>query len=315
MAMFYTADRRHVLAIIGGHWRQKLISDAQCVALYILVLTRSRYQCRWLQASPGSSCSSTYRVSATDGLPLSMRDVIADALPELAEREFSLQRFFNCFRPRGMRQGALSVLSKWQRASMPLFVIVGAMSSPNLLRWQSKGFRCVSIFLPPHDWDRLIVDDKDALDFTLHDLDHAFKFIDDGGRYFSQVGFFSCLDKLVANDVTLAKWRSIDARFDRAFVYLMSDMNTHCAHQTEYLRAIVVESLLRRYQHARNEPLCAAAQGEFTSWKRGVENIVGVALFDISPQALTDHLDARGRAILQPGRLPHTIASTIVSSI
>lgn len=313
MSVFYTADRSDMLAVVAKHWRRGLITDAQCVALYLLVLTRSRYQCRWLQELPGAAESRARRILSTGQLPDSLCLRLGEAVPELAEAKFSLIRFFACYRPKGMRQGAHVVLSQWLNAPLPLFTIVGPMSSTNLLRWQSQGYRCVSIFQPPCDWDRPLVADKDALDFTLHDLDHAFKFICDGSSYYSQVGFFSCLDHLVAADSVLSQWRAIDAEFDRALVYLMSDMNTHCAHQTEYLKAIVVESLLRRHALGRNEPLSDSAQHELAMWKRGVENILGMILFDMPLEALTQQLEARGREIIQRDRAPPTAAQRAIS--
>jgi hypothetical protein len=103
---------------------------------------------------------------------------------------------------------------------------------------QSKGRRCVSCFTTPETLGKENIDGyapfavKDALHFTIHDLQHMEKFVS-SSFYLEQVGFLHCM----ANVMEFAKNESVDAdkelRADLA--HIISDMNTTVIHLLDFL--------------------------------------------------------------------------------
>jgi hypothetical protein len=123
-------------------------------------------------------------------------------------------------RIRGVTVPVANALEAWARGEVPVHLLFDVPAPMDVLAWQAKGERCVSL-LPegaktaPHE---------DGLAFALHDLCHLDKFVDPH-HHAGQVGFF----RLVHRAMSCAEWSSFESRFDQAFVsdleHVVADMN------------------------------------------------------------------------------------------
>ena len=138
------------------------------------------------------------------------------------------------------------VLELWLKRPLPLKVTDKVITPYEMLEEQSLGWRVVTL---PFDYaeDEEVVPGKHPLEFVLHDLEHAERFFHSEVNYYGQVGFYHHLQGSVAAGF----WQKLllNKDFEKAFYYLMSDMNTHCAHMLKYLRA----NLWNCFQDEANE--------------------------------------------------------------
>ena len=124
---------------------------------------------------------------------------------------------------------------------------------------QVEGTRPVTVL---SEWPRLhdpVLAKPNAFAFMVHDLEHAWKFFHNPEMHLQQRDFFRLLFTALeygSFDVYLS-----DPAFSAKFDYLISDMNTHTMHASQFLRAILVEFHLRREGlHHPNDLPCAARE-------------------------------------------------------
>ena len=113
---------------------------------------------------------------------------------------------------------------------------------PEVLAWQAKGIRPVSVVFNPQQIFVPIQHKEDAFAFMIHDLEHAFMFFSNEQLREMQIEFFNHMNNAVAAGL----WDEIlrHPQFCQRMHYLMSDMNTHPEHAQRYLRALLVEYYL-----------------------------------------------------------------------
>ena len=117
------------------------------------------------------------------------------------------------------------ILELWLKQALPLKVTDEVITPYQMLEEQSRGWRIITL--------------KKPLAFVLHDLEHAERFFHDEHNYYGQVGFYNRLQESVADGFWSEHLKNPD--FEKAFFYLMSDMNTHCVHMLKYLRAVLCD--------------------------------------------------------------------------
>ncbi|MFO1526302.1 MAG: hypothetical protein U1F16_10060 [Turneriella sp.] len=95
---------------------------------------------------------------------------------------------------------------------------------------------------------------RDAFEFALHDLSHAYTFFQ---PYYDPQGQADFFAKLNHDVPALSPLAEVDTKFAADLEYCMADMNSHPEHLRQYLRGVIVEMFLR--QRAAGE---ADAYGE-----------------------------------------------------
>lgn len=135
-------------------------------------------------------------------------------------------------------------LCAWLRGEWALSLCDSIPAPVEVLRMQAQGRRPVTLIAAYPRLMRPVLNKPNALAFMIHDLAHAYKFFHDPLLHAGQKAFFVRLEKSLARgDFTR---HLSDPVFAAKFDYLMSDMNTHVQHSLHYLRAVLIESVLRR---------------------------------------------------------------------
>ena len=136
-----------------------------------------------------------------------------------------------------------SILERWRKGSVDLRLTHTAVSPDEMLRAQAEGWRYVTMDIAAALAGEPVEGNRDAFEFALHDLGHAYTFFKPEYDPPGQVEFFAAL---LADLPILAGYATADAKFATALEYCMADMNTHPQHLRQYLRGVIVEMFLRR---------------------------------------------------------------------
>ena len=172
---------------------------------------------------------------------------------------------------RGVIGNVPVALVQWLRGAWPLILREDIPSPRDILRWQARGTRAVTVITA---WPRArepVLNKSDAFAFFRHDLEHAYKFYHSPALYAGQRAFFARLEAAFDRGVFAPYFD--DAEFVARFHYLMSDMNTHPEHSRQYLRAILIEFYRRRERKARTEWLSAEAERAIEEVMRAVNAV------------------------------------------
>ena len=138
-------------------------------------------------------------------------------------------------------------------------------SSRDVLALQADGKRCISLIT--NNIDSLILNERDALSFLLHDLVHAYKMFSNDILLQGQIGFCRAIMKILKNkqgNDLIESLSSQDEKFSENFDYLISDMNSHTKHLFYYFKAILINSLKSKY-NLKDEILNGKSLEEFLS--------------------------------------------------
>lgn len=176
---------------------------------------------------------------------------------------------------RGVTGGIPFALVQWLRDAWPLILREDIPSPRNILRWQARGRRAVTVLTAYPRLHKPVLNKPNAFTFFLHDLEHAYKFFYSPVLHAGQCAFFAGLESALDHG-ELALYFD-DAGFVDKFEYLMSDMNTHPEHSRQYLRAILIEFYLRREHKTLTEPLTLAAEQAIEAVMRSLQRPLLVA--------------------------------------
>lgn len=151
-----------------------------------------------------------------------------------------------CWRFRDVPLSAWNSLLLWRSRPQLLELRFDVPTPIEVLNMQTLGKRCVTIFCDPkqlaieHDHHR------DAFLFTIHDLEHAWKFFSSKDLYQLQVQWACFLQKTFIK----GPWKSyIDERLKSHFNYLISDMNSHPWHSFLTLKNMFLQSFKLKSGH------------------------------------------------------------------
>lgn len=217
--------------------KEEKISQADSVALFVVnhVLKQNPnffYQ-GYRKAAP-----STFEDQSTPEVELTWKMM---APPRFSEIRF--WDFIYSSRLKLISEKVTQALLGWKFQNWDLVLYDRILHPEEVLTLQTLGKRCVSVF-----WDKdpltAITETKNSFEFTIHDLEHAERFFNSSECYKGQVEFY----KRLKQNWIQNKWKFLyesDSEFKKDFNYLMSDMNTHPEHQSQYLKAIVTKSLKR----------------------------------------------------------------------
>jgi hypothetical protein len=148
---------------------------------------------------------------------------------------------FEQFSLRGLPIAVNHSLLRWYSNEYSLQLFFEIPSTETVLKMQSQGIRCVTCLLETQDLQKYVLDERDPLSFTVHDLIHADHFLGDIVQRQVQVGFSRWLLEIWQHPELQAKM-STDIKFHSNFEYACADMNSHGAHLLKYLKAIFCQT-------------------------------------------------------------------------
>lgn len=171
---------------------------------------------------------------------------------ELADADFAREFIFIFARQRaarfstthirGMPGMIFSILNDWSAGRVNLRLVTTAVSAEHMLQAQAAGWRYVTIDIEAAMHGLVVEGARDAFEFALHDLGHAYAFFKSDYDPPGQVAFFQ---QLMHDLPCLEPLAEKDAKFASDLEYCMSDMNSHPQHLRQYLRGVIVEMFLR----------------------------------------------------------------------
>lgn len=153
----------------------------------------------------------------------------------------------------GTRQCVGQALVGWLRDGWNLVACDRVPAARQVLGLLCRGIRPVTIVCDPALQHTPIAGKANPHAFLVHDLEHGHRLFHDPMQCRLQVGMARVLEVAIRQNL-FSEYAGEDI-FDRAFDYLIGDMNTHPMHSLGYLRAIVLERLLGEEGKAKREPL------------------------------------------------------------
>jgi hypothetical protein len=208
------------------------MSDAAYAALYFL---------HWQAATHGKRFASRRCKQSPRPTPAGWLETAqalqGDGLRQWLAEYFSRYQFF------GVIANVPEALAAWLRGDWPLRLCEYIPSSRAVLAMQAEGARPVTVLSA---WPRMtqpVLGKPNAFAFMVHDLEHAWKFYQDGEMHSQQKALFALLQSALEKG-SFAGYLP-DPVFAQKFDYLISDMNTHAMHASQFLRAILLEWFMR----------------------------------------------------------------------
>lgn len=209
------------------------ISAADAVAITLVLRVLKEKGRRSLQ---GKRTSLDPVAIANDILLKDYDSTLTDNLPTVG-----LWNLIQDYRIHGLQDRIQWVLLAWKAQKIFLHLTEKIPTPLEILKHQTKGERVVTVFWDPEKIGQQITATKNDFQFTLHDLEHAERFLTQDHQ--GQINFYQALHQLLLEGhlSDLVK----DPAFCEDFNYLMSDMNSHPEHQRQYLNAILIKAQKR----------------------------------------------------------------------
>lgn len=231
-----SAPERHCLeldiGLLASRWQQGLIDDSTLAASYFLL---------WQIERHGKRFASRKRADDPACTPESVRALIFDlARPR---RAHDLSRLLATHHHLKVPECATQALVRWLKGDLNACLHTHLPEPRDVLELQCHGKRPVTLILDFPEARTPVLHKANAQAFLLHDLEHITKFTLDPQNHARQVGFFRALRRAIDEGVFATPLE--DPCFNKAFNYLISDMNAHPIHCLRYLRAILVDQALR----------------------------------------------------------------------
>ena len=232
----------------------KELSDQDAVAFYIISYLNERYPNQFLE---------NFNPIATSDQrsPLTKTSLDYTGLISLQNKNFEskLEKFkfrslfdiVNNFNLHSIPYSARFTLVNWYLLNHFKLVlkIDSIPSSEKVLEMQANGERVVSLMT--QNINELVMGERDALSFLLHDLVHAYKMFSCEILRKGQIGFSRAMMKILKDKMGRQLIDDLvqnDPKFSDAFDYLISDMNSHPKHLFYYFKAILVEGFKFKYK-------------------------------------------------------------------
>lgn len=161
-----------------------------------------------------------------------------------------------------------TILADWQKGRARLLLTNRPVSATEMLQAQAEGWRYVTVSFEHALAGEPIEGTRDAFEFALHDLGHAYAFFKTDYNPQGQTAFFG---ELMTDMPALAPFAQANAKFAADLEYCMSDMNSHPEHLRQYLQGVIVEMFLRERSdenEAENEAALRSLLESLNSLKR-----------------------------------------------
>ena len=223
-----TVDMHRPLQVLQSTWQAGQLTHAEFTAFFVLLFAARRaYGAHW---------QTNRRANKLHGLLSWIDSETKPATDTLVATLAKLQI-------PGMPGMIFSVLCAWLKGDLSLRLVEHPTSAKDMLSAQAEGWRYVTVDIESALRGKAIEDKRDAFEFALHDLGHAWAFFKNEYEPAGQVNFF----RLLQNDLpTLSALAARDEKFATDLEYCMSDMNSHPEHLRQYLRGVIIEAYYRQ---------------------------------------------------------------------
>jgi len=145
-----------------------------------------------------------------------------------------LPMFLTNLQVKGMPAMVFHSLGAWLKGVVRLKLSERPVSARAMLAAQAAGWRYVTLDFDAALHGLVVNRTRDAFEFALHDLGHAWAFFNPAYDPMGQAAFFA---ELLADLPRLELLATNNAAFSAALEYAMADMNTHPQHLRQYLAA------------------------------------------------------------------------------
>jgi hypothetical protein len=222
-----------------GRYRKNLLTEAECLAFARQI------------ADVATELFQKHQTQQISDPELTARFVLA-SLKIIRPRDWFGSRIksgtpataletFEHFVLRGLPLSVNRSLIGWSKGQYPLQLFFEVPSIDKVLALQSQGVRCVTVLLQEQELSQYVMQERDPVSFTLHDLIHADHFFRDPRQAQVQIGFSRWLSELWAHQ-SLRDRLQESTKFAQQFEYACADMNSHGAHLVKYLKAIFCQN-------------------------------------------------------------------------
>jgi hypothetical protein len=236
------------MAPILDGFHQGHYTSSEFTAIYILTVLAHRFPGTWL----GSRRSNP--LTNTNQLTTCLSEINQIWEPNIKKRLSFYRTLGDVFNNFSFQSTPLSVnrtILEWSNGLYRLELMFRIPRPAEVLDQQKSGRRCVTVILEKEKACKLILGERDALGFTLHDLIHADHFYHDNQCYEGQLGFYGFLNDCLNK----GHFESLltNSSFENEFEYLISDMNAYPIHLLKCLKSAVThyhedgESFLREW--------------------------------------------------------------------
>lgn len=229
------ADFRKPLQSLQNAHRSGQLTDAEFTAYFVLLFaTRRAYGATWRDNRRCAKLVAMLSWIDNETTPA------IDMLPA----------FLSNLQLPGMPGMIFSVLGDWLRGEINLRLVDYPTTAADMLAAQAQGSRFITADLDAALRGETVEDKRDAFEFALHDLGHAWAFYKSDYDPAGQVAFF----QLLQDDLpTLTPLATADEKFAADLEYCMSDMNSHPEHLRQYLRGVIIEAYYRKRKAGNEE--------------------------------------------------------------
>lgn len=227
------------MAMRKGRYRKNFLLPEECVSFahsFFPVIREYRLQFQKGVISPAEFVASY----VFEGLKIIRPKSWKGAQLQPQEAQTNLEAF-QVFSFRGLPFSVNRSLIHWSQGKYELRLFFDIPSTETVLRLQSQSIRCVTCLTDFESLSRYVMNERDPLSFTVHDLIHADHFLFEPKQRQVQVGFSRWMLELWQNS-DLQSALSKDSRFASQFEYACADMNSHGAHLLKYLKAIFCQA-------------------------------------------------------------------------
>ena len=220
---------------IVDQFQSGTVSSAEFTAIYILTVLAFRNPGTWL----GAKCLKA--VTPTHKLNYPVENLLASFEPNIQRRLVGFKTIGELFQHFAFKATPLSVnrsILGWSNGTYGLELMFRIPQPAEVLNQQKQGRRCVTVILDKNKASKLILGERDALGFTMHDLIHADHFYHNNMTYQGQLGFYGFLDfclnqhhfdELLQNE-----------KFESEFEYLIADMNAYAIHLMKCFKSALI---------------------------------------------------------------------------
>lgn len=223
--------------------QQTILLDAEFAALYLMCGLKTQQQSRWLTGPSSQFRHFDQPLTSIqiDQLPPALRDIFPEAKVKPQQSILDVVKHFGFLKISSQVNHALLLWA--QRPE--IFVLTSTIPSPlEMLNMQALGRRPVTVIIEKDKIWQPTMHKPNAIEFLIHDLEHGLHFFITPDIHLGQVRFFQLL--LSAYEAGLFAQYLTDSQFVVDLHYLMADMNSHCIHMFQYLRAKMIECQCRQ---------------------------------------------------------------------
>ncbi len=225
-------------------FHQGQYSSAEFAAIYVITVLSHRYPGTWAGAKKACPIVEHHQLKT----PLS--HFYETWEPNIRKRLAELQTIGDVFNHFSLRSTPISVnrsILEWSNGKYGLELMFRIPLPHEVLHQQKRGRRCVTVILEKEKASKLILGQRDALGFTMHDLIHADHFYFDNQCYMGQLGFYGFLD-FCHNRGDFSELLE-NAAFENEYEYLISDMNAYAIHLLKCFKSALTHYHPEKLEH------------------------------------------------------------------